>query len=153
MVTKRLRLPANIVPNEVSPWSAEQPASKQPQNKKRMWLQRGQPPILLFALLYVLLCQLCLHQTTSDASPQWHKDGLEEVRCPLFVGNGQCHCEAASDGLDFRCDSEAGSGGTKLSQLRAVISAARFAIKTLTCLLYTSPSPRDRQKSRMPSSA
>ena len=24
---------------------------------------------------------------------------------------------------------------------------------TLTCLLYTSPSPRDRQKSRMPSSA
>ena len=25
--------------------------------------------------------------------------------------------------------------------------------KTYTCLLYTSPSPRDRQKSRMPSSA
>ena len=25
--------------------------------------------------------------------------------------------------------------------------------KTQTCLLYTSPSPRDRQKSRMPSSA
>ena len=28
-----------------------------------------------------------------------------------------------------------------------------FAIKSNTCLLYTSPSPRDRQKSRMPSSA
>ena len=26
-------------------------------------------------------------------------------------------------------------------------------LKPLTCLLYTSPSPRDRQKSRMPSSA
>ena len=25
--------------------------------------------------------------------------------------------------------------------------------RSLTCLLYTSPSPRDRQKSRMPSSA
>ena len=25
--------------------------------------------------------------------------------------------------------------------------------KDVTCLLYTSPSPRDRQKSRMPSSA
>ena len=25
--------------------------------------------------------------------------------------------------------------------------------KIVTCLLYTSPSPRDRQKSRMPSSA
>ena len=28
-----------------------------------------------------------------------------------------------------------------------------FPFKTGTCLLYTSPSPRDRQKSRMPSSA
>ena len=26
-------------------------------------------------------------------------------------------------------------------------------LKDTTCLLYTSPSPRDRQKSRMPSSA
>ena len=31
------------------------------------------------------------------------------------------------------------------------IEAARNALKS--CLLYTSPSPRDRQKSRMPSSA
>ena len=29
----------------------------------------------------------------------------------------------------------------------------RQIIKYLDCLLYTSPSPRDRQKSRMPSSA
>ena len=28
-----------------------------------------------------------------------------------------------------------------------------FMMPYLTCLLYTSPSPRDRQKSRMPSSA
>ena len=28
-----------------------------------------------------------------------------------------------------------------------------FGIMGYTCLLYTSPSPRDRQKSRMPSSA
>ena len=28
-----------------------------------------------------------------------------------------------------------------------------FTMLTYTCLLYTSPSPRDRQKSRMPSSA
>ena len=28
-----------------------------------------------------------------------------------------------------------------------------FSTNNLTCLLYTSPSPRDRQKSRMPSSA
>ena len=29
----------------------------------------------------------------------------------------------------------------------------RTIIQDMTCLLYTSPSPRDRQKSRMPSSA
>ena len=33
------------------------------------------------------------------------------------------------------------------------ISAAKRLIDTKDCLLYTSPSPRDRQKSRMPSSA
>ena len=33
------------------------------------------------------------------------------------------------------------------------ISIADQFIKNKTCLLYTSPSPRDRQKSRMPSSA
>ena len=29
----------------------------------------------------------------------------------------------------------------------------QLVVKDVTCLLYTSPSPRDRQKSRMPSSA
>ena len=32
-------------------------------------------------------------------------------------------------------------------------AAARARVSHQTCLLYTSPSPRDRQKSRMPSSA
>ena len=39
---------------------------------------------------------------------------------------------------------------------RARINAATSDLKSIaaaTCLLYTSPSPRDRQKSRMPSSA
>ena len=31
--------------------------------------------------------------------------------------------------------------------------SGREALKLRSCLLYTSPSPRDRQKSRMPSSA
>ena len=34
-----------------------------------------------------------------------------------------------------------------------LFSGPRGCGKTTTCLLYTSPSPRDRQKSRMPSSA
>ena len=38
-----------------------------------------------------------------------------------------------------------------LRQLQAVVALEQK--KLTTCLLYTSPSPRDRQKSRMPSSA
>ena len=34
-----------------------------------------------------------------------------------------------------------------------VVNIAPHNAKLKTCLLYTSPSPRDRQKSRMPSSA
>ena len=33
------------------------------------------------------------------------------------------------------------------------VSLSDFDGKVVVCLLYTSPSPRDRQKSRMPSSA
>ena len=34
-----------------------------------------------------------------------------------------------------------------------VLSQNHGEFKSISCLLYTSPSPRDRQKSRMPSSA
>ena len=40
------------------------------------------------------------------------------------------------------------------SAIRFEMNSVKFADKYLKgCLLYTSPSPRDRQKSRMPSSA
>ena len=34
-----------------------------------------------------------------------------------------------------------------------VFSGNKFGLRNITCLLYTSPSPRDRTRSRMPSSA
>ena len=37
--------------------------------------------------------------------------------------------------------------------IRSLPSGSRVMVGYITCLLYTSPSPRDRQKSRMPSSA
>ena len=40
-------------------------------------------------------------------------------------------------------------GGHQLEKLEFALAVAQ----TKGCLLYTSPSPRDRQKSRMPSSA
>lgn len=73
-------------------------------------------------LVLVILCGLPL-----PLASQWHKDGLEEVRCPSYIGNAPCECVAASDGLDFTC----GSDSTGLDNIRAVVSAARFAIKTL----------------------
>eukprot|EP00828_Plagiopyla_frontata_P045762 TRINITY_DN7924_c0_g1_i2.p2 TRINITY_DN7924_c0_g1~~TRINITY_DN7924_c0_g1_i2.p2 ORF type:complete len:118 (+),score=15.65 TRINITY_DN7924_c0_g1_i2:96-449(+) len=36
---------------------------------------------------------------------------------------------------------------------KAIIHGGKTHTQIITCLLYTSPSPRDRQKSRMPSSA
>ena len=42
--------------------------------------------------------------------------------------------------------------GAFLSALRAK-SSTGVELSSMACLLYTSPSPRDREKSRMPSSA
>ena len=48
----------------------------------------------------------------------------------------------------------AGVTGEQLVKTNPLVTPKRFADTViLACLLYTSPSPRDRQKSRMPSSA
>ena len=41
----------------------------------------------------------------------------------------------------------------KPKKTRAITKFTSNNMLTMSCLLYTSPSPRDRQKSRMPSSA
>ena len=43
--------------------------------------------------------------------------------------------------------------GVVVTVLSVVTGAVVAVVVNGTCLLYTSPSPRDRQKSRMPSSA
>ena len=54
------------------------------------------------------------------------------------------------DTLDY--DSVTGFGATK-EEAVADLMERLDDIKRQTCLLYTSPSPRDRTRSRMPSSA
>ena len=44
-------------------------------------------------------------------------------------------------------------GGGATDNMQGSGGELRFHFICHTCLLYTSPSPRDRQKSRMPSSA
>ena len=39
------------------------------------------------------------------------------------------------------------------SPLKAALLSQKYGADSITCLLYTSPSPRDRTRSRMPSSA
>ena len=48
-----------------------------------------------------------------------------------------------------------GLGGIKVRDSWCVVLPLihKYDIMDISCLLYTSPSPRDRQKSRMPSSA
>ena len=48
-----------------------------------------------------------------------------------------------------------GFNGGRLQELKEIIDSGRPAVLGLfkACLLYTSPSPRDRTRSRMPSSA
>ena len=48
---------------------------------------------------------------------------------------------------------DTGDAGTVTSAAAAATSATNASTSASACLLYTSPSPRDRQKSRMPSSA
>ena len=62
---------------------------------------------------------------------------------------GYAYCGPTMNTLNrFALSHFTGSGG------RAVTTTTGGASdSTVTCLLYTSPSPRDRQKSRMPSSA
>ena len=70
----------------------------------------------------------------------------------------------SAQGPQIAISTRAGAMLRKLARFRGSVSAdaagrtvtiERFddATQAWTCLLYTSPSPRDRQKSRMPSSA
>ena len=48
---------------------------------------------------------------------------------------------------------DCGQTGTHIGCEHGVCGACTVILDNEACLLYTSPSPRDRQKSRMPSSA
>ena len=70
----------------------------------------------------------------------------------IYVAQG--HLDLGITGRDLAADSRASV--EEVLDLGFGASTFRFAApqgESWTCLLYTSPSPRDRQKSRMPSSA
>ena len=66
-------------------------------------------------------------------------------------------CLREQDSAKRMLDSLRANPPSDTGYLKAANKAWRLSIKayklSIVCLLYTSPSPRDRQKSRMPSSA
>ena len=66
-------------------------------------------------------------------------DGVDNVFC--FNGTEEL---TGFGGLNLYLD---------IRQLLELVADLTCVIQVANCLLYTSPSPRDRQKSRMPSSA
>ena len=73
----------------------------------------------------------------------------------LMCGGGGTGPGAGGGGVRTSYGSVSGGGAAAESQL-AMVAGQDYTItinNPTTCLLYTSPSPRDRQKSRMPSSA
>ena len=82
-----------------------------------------------------------LHDYGNNSHKFWElhqKDGCYHTEYGRLSGFGRAGSRSRSG---QKCD--AGYG-------RAIVSKEK---KGYSCLLYTSPSPRDRQKSRMPSSA
>ena len=94
----------------------------------------------------------------------------EELECDVVrVSKGQCrvprrvHDATVGDAeiveMDFPCSQlvEAGTAESQMIEPRPALverlRAAQFRELSQTCLLYTSPSPRDGLLSRMPSSA
>ena len=85
----------------------------------------------------------------------------------VVIGSGPggyvCAIRAAQLGLRVACvDKRSSHGGTCLNigciPSKALLHASEVFAEAahagdMGCLLYTSPSPRDRQKTRMPSSA
>ena len=71
------------------------------------------------------------------------KQGLKTLMHRTLYKDVTCHCDGGS--ID--------SNRLLLASMSPFLESLLADVPTLDCLLYTSPSPRDRQKSRMPSSA
>ena len=79
---------------------------------------------------------------------------LSATEIAIAIEAGDTNCEAVTSALLDRIEErEPMVEAWEYLDPDAVLAAARKLDGLPSCLLYTSPSPRDRQKSRMPSSA
>ena len=125
---------------------------------------KGQDPLPLIANVagYLFVADSGVFGSTKEA--------VEIVRKQMETESGKVHVEAlgrlAKDFIDILNQSEFSSIGRFMNEAQAHLRELNVSHPALEemiglalstgakgCLLYTSPSPRDRQKSRMPSSA
>ena len=90
----------------------------------------------------------------------WHNQVLYQPEPQQIVSNTQLDGLQLSQEFVFRTEPKSNEALIEEVKAGAIDGALIFKSTELpqqvtlyTCLLYTSPSPRDRQKSRMPSSA
>src|SRR5674476_663288 len=101
---------------------------------------------------------MCIRDSSSTGQASVRIHRLATSHGPVFLVNSRFSLvSAAFKRSGSKC---LHASGPLLPKLRGHFaeflnhdSLDRLSILYLTCLLYTSPSPRDRQKPRMPSSA
>ena len=71
----------------------------------------------------------------------------------LLISRDSLSAQNESDGSDYTPPAGDASGSTSVDYVQYNSSSGELTIYFMGCLLYTSPSPRDKRQSRMPSSA
>ena len=82
--------------------------------------------------------------------------GAKRLQCIRVLGSNRRYAHVGDVIVATVKDALPNMGVKKSEVVKAVIVRTKATLRRNTgnsCLLYTSPSPRDRQKSRMPSSA
>ena len=127
--------PLPQAPRGLIPWTGETPIPRQPGNKTSSSTARWRSQEEWQRLLHI-------GETERSILP----DAIRHEMCWLQKNSLETTftCSAARDS---RCQGPADLSCHALPSVAALLTASK------PCLLYTSPSPRDRTRSRMPSSA
>ena len=99
-----------------------------------------------------VVCSMSASETVGDKTYTAHTDGWVSLTAPgAKTGSYDVYANISSRPAWITAAGNAWASDELKANLAAQIEGQKTAPSD--CLLYTSPSPRDRQKSRMPSSA